>query len=47
MKSKETKSHYIYSLDLAEQQYATCIRKIVEIITESYRVSTNKILHKI
>ncbi|KYM84727.1 Tetratricopeptide repeat protein 18 [Atta colombica] len=37
MKSKEIKSHYIYSLDLAEQQYATCIRKIVEIITESYR----------
>ncbi|KYQ59448.1 Tetratricopeptide repeat protein 18 [Trachymyrmex zeteki] len=37
MKPKVTKSHYVYSLDLAEQQYATCIRKIVEIITESYR----------
>lgn len=39
MKPKETKSRYIYSGDVAEQQYATCIRKIVEIITESYRVS--------
>ncbi|XP_018364129.1 PREDICTED: cilia- and flagella-associated protein 70 [Trachymyrmex cornetzi] len=37
IKPKVTKSHYVYSLDLAEQQYATCIRKIVEIITESYR----------
>ncbi|EGI59924.1 Tetratricopeptide repeat protein 18, partial [Acromyrmex echinatior] len=37
IKPKETKSHYVYSLDLAEQQYATCIREIVEIITECYR----------
>lgn len=31
---------YIYSGDVAEEQYATCIRKLVEIITESYRVSS-------
>ncbi|XP_018345127.1 PREDICTED: uncharacterized protein LOC108750274 [Trachymyrmex septentrionalis] len=37
LQPKITKSHYVYSLDLAEEQYATCIRKIVEIITESYR----------
>ncbi|KAG5346238.1 CFA70 protein, partial [Acromyrmex charruanus] len=37
IKPKVTKSHYVYSVDLAEQQYATCIQKIVEIITESYR----------
>ncbi|KYN01939.1 Tetratricopeptide repeat protein 18 [Cyphomyrmex costatus] len=37
MKPKVIKSHYVYSLDLAEQQYATCIRKIVDILTESYR----------
>lgn len=38
MKPKITKRHYVYSGDLAEQQYVTCIRKLVEIITESYRV---------
>ncbi|KAG5333456.1 CFA70 protein, partial [Acromyrmex heyeri] len=37
IKPKVTKSHYVYSVDLAEQQYATYIQKIVEIITESYR----------
>jgi len=39
MKPKVAKP-YIYSGDVAEQQYATCIRKLVEIITESYRVSS-------
>jgi len=40
MKPKVAKP-YIYSGDVAEQQYATCIRKLVEIITESYRVSSS------
>lgn len=34
---KITKPYYVYSGDMAEEQYATCIRKIVEILTESYR----------
>ncbi|XP_025263619.1 cilia- and flagella-associated protein 70 [Camponotus floridanus] len=37
MKPKVTKPYYVYSGDMAEEQYATCIRKLVEIITESYR----------
>ncbi|CAL1683422.1 unnamed protein product [Lasius platythorax] len=37
MTPKITKPPYIYSGDVAEEQYATCIRKLVEIITESYR----------
>lgn len=35
---KVIKPYYIYSGDLAEEHYVTCIRKLVEIITESYRV---------
>ncbi|XP_029178324.1 cilia- and flagella-associated protein 70-like [Nylanderia fulva] len=37
MKPKIIKQPYIYSDDVAEEQYATCIQKLVEIITESYR----------
>ncbi|XP_011871565.1 PREDICTED: cilia- and flagella-associated protein 70 [Vollenhovia emeryi] len=37
MPSKVTKQRYVYTGDVAEQQYATCIRKLVEILTESYR----------
>ncbi|RLU14922.1 hypothetical protein DMN91_012809 [Ooceraea biroi] len=37
MRPKVTKPFYIYSGDVAEDQYATCIQKLVEIITESYR----------
>lgn len=40
MTPKVTKPYYVYSGDMAEEQYATCIRKLVEIITESYRVSS-------
>ncbi|XP_077255866.1 uncharacterized protein LOC143893899 [Temnothorax americanus] len=39
MKPKAVKPHYVYSDKVAEQQYATCIQKLVETITESYRVS--------
>jgi len=35
---KVIKPPYIYSDDVAEDQYITCIQKLVEIITESYRV---------
>lgn len=45
MKPKVTKPHYIYSGDLAEQQYATCIRKLVKIITESYRVPSSFVFY--
>ncbi|XP_071638345.1 cilia- and flagella-associated protein 70 isoform X2 [Temnothorax longispinosus] len=37
MKPKAVKPHYVYSDEVAEQQYATCIQKLVETITESYR----------
>ncbi|XP_025075772.1 uncharacterized protein LOC105433760 [Pogonomyrmex barbatus] len=37
MTPKIIKPYYVYSGDLAEKQYTTCIQKLVEIITESYR----------
>ncbi|KAL6428051.1 hypothetical protein ACFW04_008437 [Cataglyphis niger] len=37
MTLKVTKPYYVYSGDVAEEQYETCIQKIVEILTESYR----------
>lgn len=41
MTLKVTKPYYVYSGDVVEEQYATCIQKIVEILTESYRVILN------
>lgn len=38
MAQKVAKPLYIYSGEVAEDQYVTCIQKLVEIITESYRV---------
>lgn len=38
MTPKITKPYYVYSGDMAEEQYATCIQKLVEVLTESYRV---------
>ncbi|XP_032682170.1 uncharacterized protein LOC116849292 [Odontomachus brunneus] len=37
MMPRPPKPRYAYSGDMAEEQYATCIRKMAEIITESYR----------
>lgn len=47
MKRKVIKPPYVYSRNVAEQQYATCIQKLVEIITESYRVSNSCFLSSI
>ncbi|XP_025156274.1 uncharacterized protein LOC112588999 [Harpegnathos saltator] len=41
------KPRYVYSGDMAEEQYEACIRKLVEILTESYRVYTELLVPRV
>lgn len=34
----EKKPYYVYSNNVAEEQYKHCIQKLAEVLTESYRV---------